>query len=186
MKRSLFAIAALALLGLLLWQVVERAPMPPATNVAQAGADTDNQSGALAPAAVAPNSSDERLPAEPPSKLADALNAPTGTARDDVRIVSEVLTAFRTNFPREGNPVGTNAEITAVLTGQNRLKFAFIPASHPAINREGELVDRWGTPFIFHAQSGMEMEVRSAGPDKRAYNADDVVLAPPANGSLRL
>lgn len=183
MKRSLIALAVLSLLGLLLWQVIEHAPTPPAADVAASPAVREKST---ASAAVPGIGSDRGLPAEPSSKLADALNAPTGTARDDVRIVSDVLTAFRTNFPRDGNPVGTNAEITAVLTGQNRLQFAFIPADHPAINRAGELVDRWGTPFIFHAQSGKEMEVRSAGPDKKPYNTDDVVLAPPANPALKL
>jgi len=74
--------------------------------------------------------------------------------------------------------VGENAEITAVLAGRNRLQLALIPPSHPAINRAGELCDRWGTPFFFHALSGTQMEIRSAGPDRRLWSADDVVLTP--------
>jgi len=93
--------------------------------------------------------------------------------------VSEILETFRTNFPRTGNPVGTNAEITAVLAGNNKLQLALIPADHFAINRAtGELLDRWGTPFFFHAESGSRMEIRSAGPDKKHHTADDEAFTP--------
>ena len=53
-----------------------------------------------------------------------------------------------------------------------------LPPDHPAINPNGELCDRWGTPFFFHAESAKKMEIRSAGPDKKMWNDDDVVFAP--------
>lgn len=112
------------------------------------------------------------------SALADALNSPVGNIAADLRIVLDLVTAFRTNLPREGNPVGSNAEITASLSGSNPLHFAFIAPDHPAINRAGELCDRWGTPFFFHAESSQRMTIQSAGPDKRLHTADDIVLAP--------
>lgn len=112
------------------------------------------------------------------STLADALNSPKTDIRADLRLVSEILGTFRTNFPREGNPVGTNAEIVAVLTGKNKLNLALIPPDHPAINKEGELCDRWGTPFFFHAESGSRMTIESAGPDKKRHTSDDVVFTP--------
>jgi hypothetical protein len=115
---------------------------------------------------------------EPRSTLADALNAPGGDIHADLRIVLEVIDTFRTNFPRAGNPVGDNPEITAALTGKNKLRLALIPPDHRAIDRAGELCDRWGTPFFFHAESATRMEIRSAGPDRKMWSADDVVLAP--------
>ena len=112
------------------------------------------------------------------SALADTLNTPQSTIAADLRIVLDLVSAFRTNFPREGNPVGSNAEITAALSGRNALRFAFIAPDHPAINRAGELCDRWGTPFFFHAESGTRMTIQSAGPDHRLHTADDIVLVP--------
>ena len=112
------------------------------------------------------------------SALADTLNSPQSTIAADLRIVLDLVTAFRTNFPREGNPVGSNAEITATLSGRNALRFAFIAPNHPAINRAGELCDRWGMPFFLHAESGTRMTIQSAGPDQRLHTADDMVLAP--------
>jgi hypothetical protein len=112
------------------------------------------------------------------SALADALNSPANDIRADLRLVSEIIDTFRTNFPRDGNPVGNNAEITAVLSGRNQLRLALIPPDHPAINQAGELCDRWGTPFFFHAESANKMEIRSAGPDRKMWNEDDVVASP--------
>jgi hypothetical protein len=114
---------------------------------------------------------------EEPSQLAAGLNAPSGDVRADLRIVDGIFAAYRSAL-RGGNPIGENAEITAALTGRNKLGFAFIPPGHPAINDKGELCDRWGTPFFFHQMSGEKLEVRSAGPDRLLWTADDVVFPP--------
>jgi hypothetical protein len=112
------------------------------------------------------------------SHLADDLNAPAKDIRSDLHVVADVLEAFRTNFPHDGNPVGSNAEITRALGGKNKLQLVLIPPNHPAINGDGELCDRWGTPFFFHAESGTRRGIRSAGPDGKMWTADDVVLEP--------
>lgn len=131
------------------------------------------------PAAVAPGS--VQPPLEGESRLADDLNVPGGTIQQDLRILHEVLESWQTNFPRAGNPVGENAEITASLAGANPLRFAFIPPAHRAIDARGELCDRWGTPFRFHALSGQQMEVRSAGPDRKFGSEDDAVWSLESN-----
>lgn len=127
---------------------------------------------------------ERKAPAETPptdvaaNPLAAELNAPAGSIRRDLAVLNEIFVNFQTNFPRAGNPVGENVEITAALTGDNSAQFAFIPKNHPAINPRGELCDRWGTPFRFHQLSGQVMEIRSAGPDGRFGTADDSELSP--------
>ena len=106
------------------------------------------------------------------------LNKPGSTIARDLSAVNAVLDAWRSNFPREGNPVGENADITAALAGANRLELVLIPKQHPAINARGELCDRWGTPFRFHQLSGEQMEIRSAGPDRTFATEDDAVFHP--------
>ena len=134
---------------------------------------------ASASAASAPRSPIENRgskienPSTPASPIADELNAPAGTLRRDLEILNELFAAFQTNFPRTGNPVGENPEITAALAGDNPAKFAFLSPRHRAINARGELCDRWGTPFRFHQVSGTQMEIRSAGPDKKFGTPDD-------------
>jgi hypothetical protein len=115
---------------------------------------------------------------DPPSRLADGLNASDGNIRRDVEIVNDLIVAWQTNFPRLGNPVGENAEITAALAGENRLNYAFIPRNHRAINSRGELCDRWGTPFRLHQIAGDNMEIQSAGPDRKFATADDAFWPP--------
>ena len=111
--------------------------------------------------------------------IAAPLNAPDSTIARDLDIVRQLFEAWLSNFPREGNPIGENAEITAALTGENRLGLALIPKGHRALNARGELCDRWGTPLRFHQLSGTQMEVRSAGPDRKFGTDDDAMLTPP-------
>lgn len=117
-------------------------------------------------------------PLEGESHVADDLNSPAGAIQRDLSILNEVFEMWQTNFPREGNPVGENSEITAALTGDNPHHFAFIPRGHRAINAAGELCDRWGTPFRFHQLSGHQMEIRSAGPDRKFGTPDDAAWTP--------
>lgn len=117
--------------------------------------------------------------AEEQFPLVATLNAPGSTIARDLDALSQVFDAWRTNFPREGNPVGENSDITAALAGENPLGLVLIPKSHRAINARGELCDRWGVPFRFHQLSGERMEIRSAGPDRQFATGDDALWSPP-------
>ena len=75
-----------------------------------------------------------------------------------------------------GNPVGTNPQITRALNGENPKGVRFLkPEAGLRVNGQGELVDGWGTPFFFHQLSGTDMEIRSAGPDRKMWTSDDLV-----------
>jgi hypothetical protein len=130
------------------------------------------------PARPTPATATPETPPEQRSTLADGLNAPDGNIQRDFRIIEDVLIAWRSNYPQYGNPVGENNEITDLLTGNNSLHLALIPKDHPAVNADGELCDRWGTPFRFHQLSGDRMEIRSAGPDRKFGSADDAKFTP--------
>lgn len=100
-------------------------------------------------------------------------NAPSpARLRADLEDVQLALRDFRTGLGE--NPVGSNAEITRALLGDN-LKQIKIPVPNGSqINAQGELCDRFGTPYFFHQLSGTQMEIRSAGPDRQMWTADDV------------
>ena len=110
--------------------------------------------------------------------LADSLNSKSNTIEQDLHIVSEILLTYRTNFQNKGNPIGSNAEITLSLTGKNKFGLVLISANNKAINESGELCDRWGTPYFFHAESGIKMKIQSAGPDKKMWTKDDIEFEP--------
>lgn len=171
-QRATATALALLLAGVLLWLTTRSGTDP-----------SPQQTPAAAPARPArdgPAAASTRPTSVPPerSTLADALNAPDKVIADDLRLVAGLLETFRSNFLQTGNPTGTNAEITAALSGQNRLRLALIPSDHPAINRDGELCDRWGSPFFFHAESAHRMDIRSAGPDRKLWSEDDAVFSP--------
>ena len=166
-RRGVAAVLLLVLTVLLWWQYKPAAP-----SAGSADRRTVRPDAAPRERGSLPTPRAER------STLADALNSPGTDIRADLRLVSSIIETFRTNFLQTGNPVGTNAEITAALTGRNQLKLELIPPDHPAINPQGELCDRWGTPFFFHAESATRMEIRSAGPDRKMWSDDDVVLSP--------
>ncbi len=72
------------------------------------------------------------------------------------------------------NPVGTNREIMKALMGENPKGARFGPPEGQSLNENGELIDRWGTPYFFHQMTKDWMEIRSAGPDRRMWNEDDL------------
>lgn len=74
-----------------------------------------------------------------------------------------------------GNPVGTNAEIMAAIMGDNPKGARLGPPEGQSLNGNGELIDRWGTPYFFHQLTSDVMEIHSAGPDRRMWNEDDIV-----------
>lgn len=129
-------------------------------------------------------------PPLPPGPTADpAWGAPAEAGAGDgasdapadltpVTLLENQRTAFRQYALKfGGNPVGDNAEITAALRGQNARQSVFLTTSDGLrVNGEGQAVDAWSTPYFFHQLSRTEMEIRSAGPDRRMWTTDDLVL----------
>jgi hypothetical protein len=87
--------------------------------------------------------------------------------------VGFTLRDFRT--AHGGNPVGTNAEITKALMGDNFKQLKLPIPQGSTLNEKGELCDPFGTPYFFHQLSKDQMEVRSAGADRQLWTADDIV-----------
>lgn len=111
---------------------------------------------------------------EESAETARSLHAPESTVQQDLEILSSLIEFFR-RANNQANPVGgLNEEIVEQLCGQNDKRFAVIPPGHPSINPSGQLVDRWGTPYFFHPVSSKVMGIRSAGPDQKFWNEDDV------------
>src|SRR4030095_15863592 len=100
---------------------------------------------------------------------------PASPAAADIRTqieeVQVMLREYRTALG--GNPVGTNAAIMRAIGGDNRKQLRIGLPAGQRLNDQGELVDRWGTPYFFHQVSRDRMEIRSAGPDRVMWTADD-------------
>lgn len=114
-------------------------------------------------------------PATAPGGLpAPGKPAPPDVIRNELENVQVSLRDYRTAFGE--NPVGSNGEITKALDGGNpkHLRISFPPGS--SVSGQGELCDRWGTPFFFHQLSAKQMEIHSAGPDHLMGTGDDIVV----------
>lgn len=106
-------------------------------------------------------------------QIANSLHSTEGSVEEDLDFIEEILSIYRLSF--QSNPVaGDNRMVMEALLGANPGDLIVFPSDHPDINSEGELVDRWGTPYFFHALSGTEMEIFSAGPDREFNTADDI------------
>ncbi|MCX8499796.1 MAG: hypothetical protein ORN25_10545, partial [Caulobacteraceae bacterium] len=55
--------------------------------------------------------------------------------------------------PRRVPQMAGAEEIAAALRGKNRGQLRALPDDSRAFNAHGQLVDRWGSPLFFHAQS---------------------------------
>lgn len=108
-------------------------------------------------------------PSNPRLPTLEDLDAAAGEADK----VSLMLRDFRTRMG--SNPVGTNAEIMKAVMGDNPARARLGPPEGQSLNGQGELVDRWGSPYFFHQISGANMEIRSAGPDRVMWSGDDIV-----------
>lgn len=113
--------------------------------------------------------------ATPPeaSSLAPPRPVSQPEARADLENLRLMFRDYRTRLGE--NPVGSNAEIMKAVMGDNPAKARLGPPEGLSLNDQGELVDRWGTPFFFHQLSKTQMEIRSAGPDRIMWTSDDVV-----------
>ncbi len=108
--------------------------------------------------------------ASPPPRRAG--NADPEVAAD----FDKIALMFRSYHDITGeNPVGTNAEIMKSIMGGNPKSAQLGPPEGQTINGQGELTDRWGTPYFFHQLSKDLMEIHSAGPDRRMGTVDDLV-----------
>ncbi len=192
MKSRLPLLALLLLAaGAGLWFASRRGPAPADVQVVSEPVKKEEPPPAQAvteafrlplPEVPPPTSSDEPpttppSPGEPASARALRANPLPPDPLDPEQVEAEELALnIRQYMLRFGaNPVGTNAEIVRELNGGNARKARYLPSELLRLNEQGELIDRWGTPYFFHQESATSMEIRSAGPDRRLYTTDDYI-----------
>jgi hypothetical protein len=174
MKILAGTIAALLLFGIALWRPWEDAAPPPApapTAVAE-------KAKPKPPALQLPPEPDV-TPVEPPPPPPPGNDLSKLTTEEIQRVRTAIdgmeLTLRDYAVALGGNPVGTNAEITAALLGDNAKQLKLEVPTGSTVNAAGELCDPWGTAWFFHQLSAKKMELRSAGPDRKIYTEDDFV-----------
>ena len=108
-------------------------------------------------------------------EIARQINTGETLPEDDVANLNETLAFYRMVF--EENPVaGDNQSVMAALMGDNDRGIVVFPSDHPSLNAQGELLDRWESPYYFHALSSKIMEIVSLGPDRELGTLDDIIF----------
>ena len=80
-------------------------------------------------------------------------------------------------------PMSGNEDWASALRGLNPGHQRFLPDNYRIFNADGLLVDRWGTALFLHPVGQKLFDIRSAGPDRKMWTADDIHRD--ADGSFR-
>jgi hypothetical protein len=146
--------------------VTENSPAKNGIMVASSATVSSNLSATISPATSLADKAGELI--------ADTNAAPDLPPEIVLQNVRHAVRQFGQMFG--GNPVGDNSEITAALNGKNPKQINFIdPSAGMRLNAKGELIDAWDTPYFFHQLSASEMEIHSAGPDRKMWTDDDLM-----------
>jgi hypothetical protein len=117
-------------------------------------------------------SSRESLPGELILKTYASLST---RPEDDLQAMAHVFSNLQLLVKGDAPfRMGANEEFAAALMGQNAAKEVFLKAPHACLNEKGQIVDRWGSPLFFHVRDRSRIDIRSAGPDREMWTADDL------------
>lgn len=115
----------------------------------------------------------------PGDEILSGYGKKTQTPQRDIEQVKELVAnsmlLVKNRDPRE---YATNEDLAEFLTGKNKFNQAMLSKQHSIINKQGQLVDRWGNPLIVHVISSREVEIFGSGPDGIAWNSDDIGRLP--------
>ena len=158
------------ILLLVIWLTASFLDSPPARPVPETAS-----APVLPTASVETKSTSETLPGD---LLLGEFGTASQTPLEDLRRIRAVtLGYFSVVKDVTRFPIGGNEDLTACLLGQNADRQPFLSPQHPAI-RNGMLIDRWGTAISVHPEAAQELTLRSAGPDRKMFTDDDLVLNP--------
>ena len=103
--------------------------------------------------------------------ILSGLNDSEGSITEDIRLVANLLDSYYSVFHQY--PWGDNAEMVSAFAGGNQRGIVFFERDEAPLDKDGKLVDRWGTPFFFHRIAANVMEIRSGGADGKMWTEDD-------------
>ncbi len=100
---------------------------------------------------------------------------PAKTPEHDLAVLAQLMNNFTLLVKTAtDHPLSANEDWSRALRGWNPSHEKFLAENHIILNSRQQLVDRWGTPLFFHSAGRGQYVIRSAGPDRRLWTADDL------------
>ena len=162
------------LVSVLVWRILT----PQARTEAAPEPDLDPAAGVHPSAVIMPPSEQgvERLAQKSVGLvILERYANPSQTPEADLKDMAHALENYALLVKGENPlPLGSNQEIATAFRGGNAMNLMFLNPDHQAFGLDGQLVDRWGSPLFFHVESRDQIDIRSAGPDKVMWNANDI------------
>jgi hypothetical protein len=121
-------------------------------------------------------------PADPRSgdRLLAGYGSTNTTVRDDLRQIHRVFENALVLVKRaDTRYYATNEDLADFLRGNNPDRMVFVSPTNSIFGADGRILDRWGQPLRVHPLKQGAVELRSAGRDGIAWNADDVMVDSP-------
>jgi hypothetical protein len=129
------------------------------------------------PPASRPAAAAERFTEDLAAEFLQGYGSAASSPEKDLEQVKDVVDAFVRSVKIPGAlPTGSNRELVAALAGENPHRIRFLDPAAPYLNADGELLDRWQVPLFFHFVEADDVGLRSAGPDRVMWTADDVLM----------
>jgi hypothetical protein len=129
------------------------------------------------PPASRPAAAAERFTEDLAAEFLQGYGSAASSPEKDLEQVKDVVDAFVRSVKIPGAlPTGSNRELVAALAGENPHRIRFLDPAASYLNADGELLDRWQVPLFFHFVEADDVGLRSAGPDRVMWTADDVLM----------
>lgn len=166
-RRLVFSLGLATLLVGLVWRLSENKPKDPVP--------TSEPQISQPPEVLR-----EETPPPQTLVLGDRLLAQYGAEGGSLAQDLEILHRFLNNVfilvkQRDPRHYATNEDLVEFLQGKRGQQEVFLSQESPALNENGQLIDRLGNPIHIHPLSAKRLEIRSAGPDGVPYTDDDLV-----------
>jgi hypothetical protein len=103
--------------------------------------------------------------------------------RIEIRNIASALTTYQAIF--DSYPTGDSVLISKALRGDNPKKIMLLEARNNGISIKGELLDPWGTPYKIGIVGKTNFVIRSAGPNKKFDEKDDIIFNSVSNDFVK-
>src|SRR6185312_10421532 len=103
-----------------------------------------------------------------------AASSKTVTTRNEEQQLADAITQYSVVFHKY--PANDNAALTRNLTGDNPQQLTLLNLSEASTNKDGQMIDIWGSPYKFAFKSTNSFTITSAGENRTFGDTDDVVF----------